>query len=267
MKKILLLCLGVVAYGVAQAQNCTPDNTLPDSVVVDPFPYNAEERPEGGITDTACVGTYYEFRFTFNIPNQYDLNGTLIPVTSVDVAPDEGINNLPASMDYICNPPNCEFEAETSGCLLIFGTPDEGEEGVYDLTIDATLRSLLDVPITVPSTLEPGSNYFLHVREADFENCLVVDAEEAFAQQFALRNQPNPFSSWTQIVVDATVEGAFDFEVTDILGRNVHRERVQLFSGENTVYFDGGQLPNGFYLYSISDGQHRVAKKMAVSRR
>jgi len=266
MKKLMLLLLGFVAWNVAGAQ-CTPDSEVPDSVFVSPLPYNADERPDGGIQDTACVGSFYELLYTFNIPEIYESDFGDVPIDRVDIPVENGINNLPASMDYVCNPPNCQFEKNTQGCIRIFGTPDAGEEGEYDLTLVATIRSLIDLTISVPQDLEPGSNYYLNVKEEGFENCLVVGTQETFASNFSLRNQPNPFSSWTQIVVDAQIGGDYEFAVHDIFGKQIHQEQVRLFEGANTIDFDGSNLPSGFYTYSISDGKERVARKMAINRR
>ena len=268
MKKIMLLCLGLVAFSaLSNAQTCEPDTTVPDTVFVSPFPYNETERPDGGIADTACVGAYYETLITFNIPEIYESPLGPVPITAVEIPVEEGIEGLPASLDYVCNPPNCEFAAETQGCIIIFGDPEAGEEGEYDLTLIATIQTgVLPLTIDVPSDLESGSHYYLHVKEEGFANCVMVDAFEVFASNFSMRNQPNPFSGWTQIIVDAQIGGDFEFAVSDIFGKQLHTEQVRLFEGENVIPFDGSQLASGFYIYSISNGKERLAKKMAVNR-
>jgi len=269
MKKFVLITLGIISWGMLQAQDCMPDENVPDSVVVSPLPYNEMARPDGGIQDTACVGSYYETVFTFNIPAVYEAFGQSIALQSAEIPVEGGISGLPASMDYICNPPNCVFPAEEKGCVLVFGTPEEGETGVTSLSIQATIKDqsgLLEFDLNLPSELEAGSEYLLHVKEEGFENCAVVSTQEAFAAQFELRNQPNPFSDFTQIMVNAQEEGRFELLVTDLLGQVIHRRPVQLFAGENTIDFDGSSLPEGMYLYSISDGQQAVSGKMILNR-
>lgn len=245
-----------------------PDTTVPDSVVVSPPPYNEMSRPEGGIPDTACVGSYYETVFTFNIPTVYEEQGIEAGIITVDIPAQDGIQNLPASMSYNCNPPNCVFEADSSGCIVVYGTPTADEVGVYDLKIKATIRTTLgiDLDVILPGDLEDDSEYPLYVRDADFENCAVVSTYETFDAQFSLRNQPNPFGSFTQIVVDSETQGDFQFIVTDLLGKVVHRQPVQLFQGENTIDFNASQLSAGLYLYAITDGTQAVSSKMIVNR-
>jgi hypothetical protein len=80
MKKLMLLLLGFMAWNVTQAQ-CEPNENVPDSVFVEPLPFNADERPDGGIALPACVGELYEFTFTFNIPEEYDSDFGTIPLT------------------------------------------------------------------------------------------------------------------------------------------------------------------------------------------
>ena len=119
MRKFVLIILGIAAWGSIQAQDCMPDPNVPDSVVVAPLPYNEMSRPDGGIQDTACVDTYFETVFTFNIPTTYEYQGIEAGITSVDVPAEDGIQDLPASISYSCNPPNCVFEADSSGCIVL----------------------------------------------------------------------------------------------------------------------------------------------------
>ena len=67
-----------------------------------------------------------------------------------------------------------------------------------------------------------------------------------------MRNQPNPFNAWTQVVIKSTVNGNYNFIVTDVFGKQIQQQVVQLFEGENIIPFDGSQLPSGLYLYTIT---------------
>jgi hypothetical protein len=265
MNRIVLIFLGVILASVGYAQDCQPDQNVPDSVVVSPLPYNEMERPDGGIADTACVGSPYEFVFTFNIPAVYVVSGFEVPLIDVSIPAEEGINNLPASMDYICNPPNCVFQAQTKGCILVSGTATADEVGEYDLTIQAVINAGLELDVLVPGDLENDSHYFLNVKEEGGANCF-SNTQDAFAEDFSLSNRPNPFGNLTQVVVDARQSGMYQFFVTDLLGRQVHQQQIQMIEGENTIDFDGSQLAEGMYLYGITDGRHAVTSKMIINR-
>lgn len=269
MKKVILLFLGLTTWSFifAQETSCDPDQTVADTVVVSPLPQSAE-RPDGGIKDTACANEYYRFVFTFNIPTTYDTPFGPAPIDNVRVAPDGAIENLPASFDYVCNPPNCIFNAETKGCVVLFGTATPGEVAAHDLKVVADV-SITGVPLpftlTLPDDLEAASHYYLVVKPAGSANCLMVDTYEQFASRFSISNQPNPTSGWTQIQVDAQSGGAFDFIVSDMLGQQLHRQRVAILPGENTIDFNGSHLPNGVYLYSLSNGREMVTRKLVVN--
>lgn len=270
MKKVVLLFLGLVAWNFTNAQEttCEPNQNVPDSVVVAPLPQSAD-RPGGGITDTACVDEYYKFVFTFNIPASYNYLGNELPLDNVSIATDNGVQNMPASFDYVCNPPNCRFEAETKGCVVLFGTPAQAEIMAHDLKVAANVM-LTGVPIpltlTLPDDLEAESHYYLVVKPAGSENCYTMtDTRETFASRFSISNQPNPSSGWTQVQVNAQIGGNFDFVVSDMLGRKLHRERVAILPGDNTIEYNGSHLPDGVYLYSLSNGREMVSRKMIIN--
>ena len=65
MKQLLLLIVISFLSIDLSAQGCDPDQAYIDAEAgVYPAPYDPIDNPEGGITDTACVGSYYEFTFT-----------------------------------------------------------------------------------------------------------------------------------------------------------------------------------------------------------
>jgi hypothetical protein len=81
-----------------------------------------------------------------------------------------------------------------------------------------------------------------------------------------MRNTPNPFHDLTTIEVNSGFRGRFEFRVSDFTGRVMHREPVQIYVGDNRIPFDGGGLPNGIYIYTLSDGIHSVSRKMVLHR-
>ena len=271
MKKVVLLFVGLIAWSFVNAQEttCDPDQNVPDTVVVAPLP-QSPDRPGGGIVDTACANLYYRIVFTFNIPENYDYQGNMVPINNVSIDPNNGVVNLPGSFDYVCNPPNCTFNAGTKGCVVIFGTPTPAEVDNHDLKVDANVALNVgglpfSLPLTLPDDLEPDSHYYLVVKPEGSENCFMVDTRESFASQFDISNSPNPTSGWTQVQVNAQTGGTFDFVVSDMLGQRLHRRQVVILQGENTIDFNGGHLPNGVYLYSLSNGKEMVTRKLVIN--
>ena len=98
-------------------------------------------------------------------------------------------------------------------------------------------------------------------------NCVSTSTRDELAQKLDIsENQPNPFSSYTTINVNADQRMDLEFGVFDLMGRQLFRQDVTLLEGSNTLEFDGSHLPNGMYLYSLSDGKSRITKKMVVHK-
>ncbi|MFN7118700.1 MAG: T9SS type A sorting domain-containing protein [Saprospiraceae bacterium] len=265
MKKLVLfLFLVTLLFNLSNAQECLPQQNLPDTAIGPyPRPYDAETNPTGGITDTACVNEDFEFVVTLAIPTTISIVGNTLPIQSISVNADTAVKNLPKGLDYVCNPPNCVFPANSRGCIKIFGTVQD-TVGVYNVSITGNLSTgFFNLPLTFPDATLFRGNYYLHVKPAG--QCLTStdDLENLEVSAF---NRPNPFSGWTQIVVNSKVSGNFDFIVSDLVGRQIHRERINLWEGENNLRYDASQLAPGIYIYTLRDGVRQFSSKMIVSK-
>lgn len=266
MKKIIVLICSICFVAQLQAQDgCMPEQGLtPDQVVVPP-PFT-EAEPDGGIYDTACINQPFEFTVTINPPE--DFNGATI--ASLNLNPNGAISNLPTGISYTCNPPNCVFVADTVGCVLLSGTPTNVNQiGAHDLVISGLIvfTSGSVFPISFPNVLIAPGNYFLHVKAEGSDNCWEpVSGTNDLENFVSMTSRPNPFSDWTTIEINSDLSGRYQFAVHDILGRSMHEESIQLTEGRNLIDFDGSNLSEGIYVYSISDGKNVLSKRMIVNR-
>lgn len=269
MKNILLLLILIAGMiNFSQAQTCNPDLTLPDSIIVFPLPYQ-DTIPGTGIMDTACVNAYFETVIQFQVPEEIPTPLGTFPIDSIDLATEGAVLNAPTGFDYVCNPPNCVFKKDSTGCIVIFGTAEPGSEGEYDLMVDIVIRSPLFpmLPLTLPNPAIVPGNYFLTVKPEGSENCTVVSSTRDYLGQFiTLSNVPNPFGDYTEIRVSSLISGDFSFEVYNLLGQQVHRRSVQLFEGPNFIPFESENLSNGMYHYVLSNREGAVSGKMLLSR-
>lgn len=265
MKQFFLLPTLLVAFAAAAySQSCTPDTTLPDSVIVSPLPYQAAF-PERGLQDTACVGSFFETTIQVNIPPTITIPGTGAEIAIVNVSVTTGITNLPASMDYACNPPNCVFLPMTTGCINLYGTPVAGEEGVRDLKIAVLVNAGLSLPFNLPDgQLVPG-NYFLTVRPEGNSACL-VNTTEIEENAFGLQIAPNPLTDLANITVDAPESGDYQLRVFNVLGTLVQSRTIGLADGTNTFTFDGTALPIGMYVFSLQRGDKAASGRLMIQR-
>lgn len=265
MKKLLLfLFFAVVAVHFVAAQTCTPAKNLPDSLIGPyPPPFDPATNPQGGISDTACINKDFQFVVTLVIPSTFSIAGINLPIQNINLNPETAISNLPKGLDYVCNPPNCVFKADTSGCILLYGTVND-TAGVYDVKISGTLVTpLTSLPLTFPDATLFKGNYYLHVKPAG--QC-VTGTDDLDNREMSAYNRPNPFTGLTQIVVNSNVNGNFNFVVSDLVGKQLYREKVNLWEGENTIRYDGSNLAAGVYIYTITDGSLQFSGKMIVSK-
>lgn len=264
MKKVLLLLLTVLSFVAVQAQTCVRDSSVlqEDSTIILPRPYT-DSYPFYDLA-VACIGQPYLQSFTLNIPSTFTFQGIQIPLTSASIATSDAVEGLPVGITYLCDPPNCVFNANTLGCILLYGTPTAANTpDSFDLVINATVNTAFGpVPITFPGPVAPGS-YSLIVNAAN--NC-VSSAYDLNSQIIGIKNQPNPFSQQTTIEVESVVGGDFQFEVFDLLGKRMYQQNIRMIQGTNQFTFDAGSLADGTYFYSLSNKEGKVTRVMVVAR-
>lgn len=269
-KTLPLLCAVLLtATLTSQAQNCVRDSSvlLVDTVFISPRPYTANYQVYG--LAPACIGQPYAQSVTIKIPATYTFMGIPIVITNANIAPTNAITGLPTGITYLCDPPNCVFNANTLGCILLYGTPSDPAQApdTFDLKIKANIvgtvfGSPANIPIDFPGPIAPG-NYYLRLFAAG--NCL--SAAYDFASPItSIKNTPNPFDQQTTIEVESSVAGGFHFEVFNLMGQRVHTQMIEITTGTNQFTFDAGNLPNGAYYYSLSNSAGKVSKLLTVSR-
>jgi hypothetical protein len=212
----------------------------------------------------ACIGQPYLQSFTLEVPTSFTFQGIPLPISSASIATSGALSGQPAGITYLCDPPNCMFNAGTLGCILLYGTPTAANVAdTFNLTINATISSGFGpIPIAFPGPVAPG-NYYLILNAAN--NCS-SSAYDLNSQIIGIQNQPNPFSQQTTIDVESVVTGEFQFEVFDLLGKRMHQQNVHLYQGNNQFTFDAGNLADGTYFYSLSNKEGKVSRVMVIAR-
>jgi hypothetical protein len=263
MKKSLPFLFVVAFAGNILAQNCVRDSSLLMSGALLSPAYWDTVTMQYNLND-ACIGVAYNQYVTVNVPATYEM----FPLVSVSVATTGAITDLPAGLTYSCDPPNCVFNAQTLGCIRIFGTPTTGNlivPDTFDLGITTSILTSsfpFPIPLTFPSGLPGNNHYYLALKDAQ---CLVGTYDQNTSIGY-VKNAPNPFSAETNISIESRTNGDFQFEVFNLLGSRVHHRTVRLEEGMNTVVFDGSQLPNGSYFYTIGNREGKVSRRLVIAR-
>lgn len=278
MKRLLLTLLAVVfVYGATELQaQCTPD---PDLAGADAgvYPLPDDIGSTTSVLDTGCIGLDYYQLFTAVVPETIEveltpgnpLTAQLISVELTD------IESLPPGVDsYVCDPPDCKFLQNSTGCVAFTGTPTTAgtffpvvkTKGTFDI---GTGPITLDV--SFPSQageleIYPGEYKITVLDSNSPDAACTVSTEDVIEDRLGVRqNIPNPFNTITNITVDSKESGLYEFKVFSLVGEMVHNETINFSSGENTIIFDGSLLNSGMYFYTVGQGSDVVTKRMVVN--
>ncbi|MEM1215477.1 MAG: T9SS type A sorting domain-containing protein, partial [Bacteroidota bacterium] len=255
MKKFFLLpIICLLGWATTLNAQCVPDPNLADSTIVLPLPYQ-DTIPGSGIQDTACVGMSFSTTISVLVPETITISGAAFGVSAITTDTEGGIENLPASMSYTCDPPDCRFLPNEPGCLEITGTPTAEEAGQHDLVIAVTVETLVDLQYTLPDGNLVNGNYFLEIRAADDVNCMPSSTVDITENAFDLRIQPNPVRDRATINVNVPTAGDYDLSIFNAVGQRLQHQRLDLTTGQNQIDFDGSTLPNGIYVFTLQNGE------------
>ena len=302
MKKTLLtIFAGVLSVSFAGAQ-CTPDAALagesfglwPDSLAT-VYTYVGA----GDQTRVVDLVTFTDTLFAVEI-----VPGSPTDVIIyVDQFKITDVRNVPAGMTYGSdveagatveapygvweNGGTAPNQTTTQGCVYINGTEAQwntlaavanlpGGQGAVQLELDVDVRIAATSPdlssiiangswmSAVPASLGGGvitvDSYWLVAQASG------VGINEIDENKFMLgSNYPNPFTGTTTISFNAPQNMAgLEFNVYSILGSRIHSEKMDVERGMNDIEFNGSQLSSGLYIYTLSDGNTTLTRKMNV---
>lgn len=262
----LLLALGFCACAnFIFAQTCTPDTQYADSTAgVYPKPRDPATNPNGGITECAVIGQYFQFNLTVVIHDSLKIGAFGFPLDSIIISQ---VTGLPQGITYGCDPGNCHFLKNTLSCAYIYGTPTAANApGDYDMVIKGSAYvngSSFPLALEFPNAqLAPGK-YTIHLNANSTDPCAVTSTRD-LEGKVSIATQPNPTAGLTQIKINSQISGQFQLSVVDLLGQQIEKRQISISSGENNVEFDASQLANGLYWMQLQNETGFVTQKIAV---
>lgn len=270
MKKSLLFILLFMTGVMLNGQNCTPNDAVfpPDTTGIYPPPYDSTLMT-GGIPESACINQYYETVFTFKVGDTIVFNGFEVPLIKISLNPTGAVAGLPPGLTYACNPPSCVFNANTSGCAVIYGTiPTGTSPGEYLLLINATITLPVfgDIPQQFPGALFPNSSYSIEVLPEGTPGCFVLGSHNLDGKDFDVTVAPNPGSDFVNLQVVSRIADEMEICVYDFTGRLVNHQPVSVQQGENNFEMDFSHFESGMYMYSIGKGKDSQTGKLIIAR-
>jgi len=175
------------------------------------------------------------------------LNGVLMQLT------DMGLNYECNNGGFSDSP--CTYYGGTSGCARIIGTPTMS--GTFELTVSVLGWTTIFGNAQNQSIVY--DQYTLYIEDPD-------GVEPVASYNFQVeQNTPNPFSKSTEIRLWLENATPINYEVMNLLGEVVRKDRIIGSKGKNTIRLNGEDLNPGIYLYSVEVNGKRVTKRMMIN--
>lgn len=253
------------------AQTCVPDQTLADSAVgIYPPPYDSVTMM-GGITDKACVNTYYETVLQVRVPESVDIQGITATINSISVS---GVSGLPDGLTYACTPGSCSIVPDdTVGCVLIYGTVGQDvAPGDYIITLDGTVSTTpfgdldLSLVIDLLSTGTGGQSIFISVLEEGNPECMTASTHELTSEELHVQIFPNPTYSELNLQIDAAESADYELRLINLMGQTVYQDALPVFFGQQQKQISLPQLPAGIYSLQLQNEQGFLSRKVVINR-
>jgi hypothetical protein len=249
MKKIftilVFIVIGLANAGVyAQCEPMTPEE-CPDPE------NNGEVCPE--TLAPAFLDQFYSQVATIKPPAIYYLppDSTEINLHHVKLME---VANLPTGLTWQSNSADSVFVAGDYYCVLMEGTPDSAGQYALKIVVDVYVL-VFNVPLKV-ATVEDSTSLAIEV----IDNTGIEGFESTSFH--AEQNVPNPFRSETKIRYYTDRPEGVIFEVYSLLGERVYHEQLTALKGENSVVYNGRELPHGTYFYRLRTDSYQSGGMM-----
>ena len=269
MKRLLSFLILLSFSSFIFGQNCVSDSSYVDTTGIFPPPFHADATPDGGIPISACINTPWQFDFTVAVGETIDPGTGPLPLDSIVLDPAVAISGMPIGFNFSCDPPNCVYVKNSLGCASIFGiATDENSAGDYPLEITAVIFAAgFEIPVTFPNPVLAPGEYVITLEAEGSGTCHVANGtNDVLRSKLSLNAVPNPTAGLAQINVQSFLTGNFDFHVFDLMGNQIKSEAITISEGENYIEFDGTNLPDGIYVYTLSNELGSISNKLIINK-
>ena len=275
MKKIYLSLSLIIAFvfsGQAQVPTCSLNPVFVASNSVGISPDSATNFISG------TVGVPYVQNITVKVPldtisasikfcfNRFVLSN---PTGTVNYNLPPGLS-FGSSTPVVANgtinaAPSLKFPGNANNCASIYGTPTTPGTYTLSLKVDAyaTVQPFGNCSPTpnITGGTNISTSYLNYYKITIFP---ATGLNEIGKNIFNLENIPNPFSNSTTIRFFLANEGKAKFEVHNMLGKLIYSTDINGQMGNNEYDFNGGNLSNGMYFYTIKYKNFSETKRMIL---
>ncbi|MFL5762869.1 MAG: T9SS type A sorting domain-containing protein [Bacteroidia bacterium] len=251
IKKLLFALVFAAGFGMNSFAQCTPDiSCIPASQ-----PYGICPDSTTGLA-IGTVGVPYSQVMSIKIPSDPSSFGAPpgTGLTSVEIG---SVDSLAPGLSYTCVPASCNFPASTNGCVLISGTPTVAwNHEVIVHAIGHLTFPVVGTPFTQGIDNKQYRSIVIDPAGVETLNLNTFDVDQ---------NNPNPFAENTQIRFSSVSSANVEFKVYNMLGAVVYGNSFKADKGVNTIKIGANSFAPGVYIYSITNGDRTITKRMIVA--
>jgi hypothetical protein len=268
----LILILAFVISARAQTvPTCSLDPVFISSTKVGIWPDSATNFISG------TVGVPYVQNITVKVPkdtvsssikfcfNRFVLSN---PTGTVNYNLPPGLN-FGSSTPVVANgtvnsAPSLKFPGNANNCASIYGTPTTAGTYTLHLRVEAygtpTFGTCSNTPNVTGGSLLSTSylNYYVITINS------ATGLKEIGRNAFNLENVPNPFANKTTIRFFMIESGEAKLEIHNMLGKQIYNTTIKVEPGTNEFPFNGENLSNGMYFYTIRYKNFSETKRMIL---
>jgi hypothetical protein len=248
IKKLLSTFLLASSVIIAVAQ-CTPDvSCVPVGKTYGICPDSTTGLKQG------IVGMPYSETVSLMIPaDGKDLGQPSALIKDIQIT---SVDSLAPGLTYVCSISSCTYPGNSTGCILISGTPTQVWNKRILVKADAHV-TFSGIPITYPQTFKQYRSIVTDATGIDQLSLTKFDVGQ---------NAPNPFSGKSEIHFNAVNNANVDFKVYNMLGSVVYANSFKAERGQNIITIEANSFAPGVYVYSVGNAERTITKRMIVAR-
>jgi len=248
IKKILSGFIFIFIFTATQGwSQCTPNTSITTPGI---YPDSATNLPQG------YVGTPYAEVIQVRIPVDTVFMGNLVPVIDFTI---DSVVGMPATFSYTCNPGSCVFPGGSNGCILLSGNPTA--QGTFNLNVYGRAHGTIS---GFPAELPFSIDYYKIVINPPSGAGIPQNSNYTFSVS---QNEPNPFSSYSNINFTSPVGGKAELKVYNMIGKEIYSGEYRVITGKNTIRVDAKEFESGVYMYTLRMGERKITKRMIISKK
>lgn len=249
IKKLLFTFTLVALFGLTKSfAQCTPDiSCVPVGTDYGLCPDSATGLPIG------TVGVPYSCVMSIKVPPDASDFGapTGTTLNSIEIG---SVDSLAPGLTYTCSPASCDFPAATNGCVLISGTPTM----VWNKQV--IVHAIGHLTLIVPFSQGIDNTQYRSIVNAP------ASVETLDLTKFDVnQNIPNPFAESSEIRFSTPDNSNVDFKVYNMLGAVIYTKNFKTTKGVNLIKIEGNSFAPGVYIYSLTNGDKTLTRRMIVA--